>query len=96
MNQGEMVERLAWEFNLPKAEARRIFKFFLEEISKDLMVGERVYFRGFGSFEKAKREARDVRHPQTGEMMTIPEHYTVKFNPSEELEEMVNRTEGKK
>ena len=94
MNQGEMVERLAWEFNLPKAEARRILKFFLEEMKKDLMVGERVYFRGFGSFEKVKREEREVRHPQTGEMMTIPEHYTVKFNPSEELEEMVGEKEN--
>jgi len=53
-----------------------------------------VCFRRFSFFEKVKREERKVRHPQSGEMMTIPEPYTAKFNPSEELEEMVDGREG--
>ena len=93
MNQGEMVERIAWEFNLTKAESERILKFILEEMKKDLMVGERVYFRGFGAFHKEKRSEREVRHPETGKLIKIPEHFTVDFNPSKSLEELVNQTD---
>jgi len=90
MNEGDLVEKIAWEFNLSEAETHRIIEFALEEMSKDLMVGERVYFRDFGALHKEQRQQRRVKHPETGEWLTIPEHYTVDFRPSEALEERVN------
>jgi len=85
MNQEELTQAVAKKFFLTKAESRKIIKLILTEITKDLKKGERVYFRGFGSFIKEKRARKKVRHPKTGNLITIPERTTVAFNPSKNL-----------
>ena len=85
MNQGELTLSIAKRFFITQVESREIIKFILSQITEDLKKGERVYFRGFGSFTKEKRSSRKVRHPKTGKIITIPERTTVDFNPSKEL-----------
>ena len=85
MNQGELTLAVSKRFFLTQAEAGEIIKFILAEITEDLKKGERISFRGFGSFNKEKRSSRKVRHPETGKIITIPERITVDFNPSESL-----------
>lgn len=85
MNQRELTRAIAKEFFLTQTESRRIIKFILAEIAKDLKKNKRVLLYGFGSFAKEKRKARKVRHPGTGKIITIPERTTVDFNPSASL-----------
>jgi len=85
MNQGELTLAISKRFFLTQVESREIIKFILSKITEDLREGERVYFRGFGSFAKEKRSQKKVRHPKTGRIITIPERTTVDFDPSQEL-----------
>ena len=85
MNQRELTRAISRRFFLTQRESREIIKFILAQITKNLKAGERVYFRGFGSFTQEKRSSRKVRHPQTGKMITIPERTTIDFNPSKLL-----------
>jgi len=85
MNQKELTISISKRFFLTQAESQEIIKFILTEITEDLKKGERISLRGFGSFNKAKRSSRKVRHPETGKIITIPERITVDFNPSESL-----------
>ena len=85
MNQGGLTLAIAKRFFLTQVESGEIIKFILARITEDLKKGERVYFRGFGSFDKEKRKSKKVRHPETGEIITIPKRTTVDFNPSESL-----------
>lgn len=85
MNQGDLTLAIAKRFFLTQVESQEIIKFILAEITKDLKKGERISLRGFGSFTKAKRSSRKVRHPKTGKIITIPERITVDFDPSQEL-----------
>ena len=85
MNQGELTLAISKRFFLTQVESREIIKFILSKITEDLKKGERVYFRGFGSFAKEKRSSKNVRHPGTGKIITIPERTTVDFDPSPEL-----------
>jgi len=85
MNQGDLTLAISKRFFLTQVEAGEIIKFILLGVTKDLKKGERVYLRGFGSFNKEKRESKKVRHPKTGKIITIPERTTVAFNPSELL-----------
>ena len=85
MNQGELALAISKRFFLTQVESGEIIKFILSRITEDLKKGERIYFRGFGSFDKEKRESKKVRHPETGKIITIPERITVDFNPSESL-----------
>lgn len=82
MNQGELTLVISKRFFLTQVESREIIKFILSRITEDLKKGERVYLRGFGSFTKEKRSSRNVRHPKTGKIITIPERTTVDFDPS--------------
>jgi nucleoid DNA-binding protein len=85
MNQGELTLAIAKRFFLTQVESQEIIKFILAEIAGDLKKGKRISLRGFGSFTKEKRSSKKVRHPKTGEIITIPERITVDFNPSESL-----------
>jgi len=85
MNQGNLALAISKRFFLTQVESGEIIKFILSRVTEDIKKGERVYFRGFGSFDKEKRSSKKVRHPQTGKIITIPERTTVDFNPSESL-----------
>ena len=85
MNQGELTAGIAKRFSLTPAESRDIIKFIIAKIATELKRGERVYFRGFGSFTREKRSSKKRRHPKTGKMITIPGGITVEFNPSKRL-----------
>ncbi|MBU4287798.1 MAG: HU family DNA-binding protein [Proteobacteria bacterium] len=85
MNQKELTLAITKRFFLTHVESKEIIKFILSRITEDLKKGERVYFRGFGSFTKEKRASKKVRHPATGKIITIPERITIDFDPSKSL-----------
>lgn len=85
MNQNDLTRAIAKRFFLTQVESGEIINFILSRITEDLKKGERVYLRGFGSFLKEKRSSKKVRHPETGEIITIPERTAVDFNPSKAL-----------
>ena len=79
MNFNELTRRMALEFPMTQAEARKILRFILDEIAKEVSNCTRVYFRGFGSFMKELKPARRYRDPVTGQMKTSPEDLRVRF-----------------
>jgi len=85
MTERTLSDAIAKQFFLTKVESKEIIQLLLSIFSESLAHGERVYLRGFGSFSKKKRAAKKVRHPKTGQMMTLPERVTVDFNPSNKL-----------
>lgn len=48
---------------------------------------EDVVITGFGSFRHKIKKEKNVRHPTTGEIITMPERDIVKFTPSQLLSE---------
>jgi len=85
MTHGDIALAISKRFFLTQTESGEIVKFILSSMTEDLKAGERVYFRGFGSFIKETRSAKKVRHPKTGKIITIPQRVTVDFNPSTDL-----------
>ena len=89
MNLLSISTSIAEEFNLSKAESRRIVKHIISEISEDLSAGERVYFRGFGAFHRITRPEKKYRNIKTGKIETKPAYNDVRFNPSSQLKDLV-------
>lgn len=85
MNEGDLTLAVSKRFFLTRVEAGEIIRFILSKTTEDLTKGKRVYFRGFGSFIKEMRSSKKVRHPKTGQIITIPERITIDFNPSGKL-----------
>lgn len=56
-----------------------VFDFLGETIYQDK---EDVVIYGFGSFKHKKTAPKRVKHPSTGEMMTMPPRDMIKFTPS--------------
>src|SRR5687768_15357941 len=71
MNKSELIQHIADEHELSRAQAMRIVNSMFDPntgvIAKALKKGDSVSITGFGTFEQRKRGARTFRNPQTGE-----------------------------
>ena len=72
MTKAELVEFIAEQADLTKADAGRALEAVMEGITSGLKKSGKVTLVGFGTFTAKKRDARTGRNPQTGESMIIP------------------------
>ena len=89
MNKAELVEAMASESGLSKADAKKALDAFINTTTKALKKEDRVALVGFGSFSVSERAARKGRNPQTGKEINIKAKKVVKFKPGAELAEKV-------
>ncbi len=89
MNKAELIDAIASEAKLTKADAKKALDAFIDTTTKALKKGDRVALVGFGSFSVAKREARKGRNPQSGKEINIPAKKVVKFKAGAELADKV-------
>ncbi|MBP7148061.1 MAG: HU family DNA-binding protein [Acidobacteria bacterium] len=91
MNKAELIDKIAADTGITKVAAARAIESMIEGVATSLRKGERMALVGFGTFTVAKRKGRTGRNPQTGATLVIPEKTIVRFRPSKELEEILNR-----
>ena len=89
MNKADLVEAIASDASLTKADARRALDAFVCATTKSLRSGNRVALVGFGSFSISKRKARTGRNPQTGATIQIPAKKVVRFKAGADLAKTV-------
>ncbi|MFM1831909.1 MAG: Integration host factor subunit beta [Planctomycetota bacterium] len=77
----ELVDRIAADSNLSRADVKRTIQAFLDEVIEELDKGNRLEFRDFGVFEIRQRAARRAQNPKTLEQVEVPARRTVKFKP---------------
>ncbi|MFI5149740.1 MAG: HU family DNA-binding protein [Bacteroidia bacterium] len=91
MNKAELIDAIASEAKISKAEAGRAVDGFVNATTKALKKGDRVALVGFGSFSVAKRNARTGRNPQTGKTIQIKAKKVAKFKAGADLAKAVNK-----
>ncbi|MFC2136763.1 HU family DNA-binding protein [Bacteroidota bacterium] len=89
MNKAQLIDSIASEAKLTKADAKKALDAFIKATTGALKKGDRVALVGFGSFSVAKRNARTGRNPQTGKPITIAAKKVVKFKAGSELADAV-------
>ncbi len=89
MTKEQMIEKMAEEAGITKAQATRAMKSMITNITKSLKKGNKVTFVGFGSFGITKRKARLGRNPQTGAEIRIPAAKVPKFKAGKALKDAV-------
>lgn len=85
MNKAELIESIATDAGLSKADSKKALDAFITATTKSLKKGDRVALVGFGSWSVSKRSARIGRNPQTGKEIKIPAKKVVKFKAGAEL-----------
>ena len=90
MTKQELVEFVAKEANLTKAEALRALDAVLAGVTKGLKKDKKVALVGFGTFAAKKRAAREGINPLTKEKIKIPAKMAVSFKAGSKLKDAVN------
>ncbi|NLL94080.1 MAG: HU family DNA-binding protein [Clostridiales bacterium] len=91
MNKAELVAAVAAKTELTKKDSEKALKAFIEVVTEELKKGDKVQLVGFGTFEVAKRAAREGRNPQTGKVMKIAASKAPKFKAGKALKDEVNK-----
>ncbi len=85
MNKQELIEAIAKETGLSKADSKRALEAFTGTVKKQLKKGNAVRLIGFGTFSVRKRKARKGINPQTGAKIMIKARKVPHFAPGSEL-----------
>ena len=90
MNKAELIDAIAADAGLSKADAKRALDGFVNATADALKKGDRISLVGFGSFSVSNRAARTGRNPQTGKEIQIAAKNVVRFKAGSELSGKVN------
>lgn len=85
----DLVQRIADSTGQTKVLVRDVIQRFLDEVSGELVRGNRLEFRKFGVFEVRIRPGRIAQNPKTLEKVTVPEKRVVKFKVGNVLKKRV-------
>jgi len=89
MNKGELVDAIAKDAGLSKADAGKALNAFVSNVTGSLKKGNAVQLIGFGTFSISKRAARTGRNPQTGAAIKIAAKKVAKFKAGKALADTV-------
>jgi DNA-binding protein HU-beta len=90
MNKGDLIDAVAGEAGLSKADATRAVESVISAITEALKAGKQVSLVGFGTFTVKKRAARTGRNPRTGEAIEIRASKVPGFRAGKALKDAVN------
>ncbi|MBU2018853.1 MAG: HU family DNA-binding protein [Bacteroidetes bacterium] len=90
MNKAELIDSIASESGLTKADAKRALDGFVAVTAGALKKGDKISLVGFGTFGVSARAARTGRNPQTGKEIKIAAKNVVRFKAGSDLSAKVN------
>jgi len=90
MSKQNLIDTIAVQQELTKADAGRAVDAMVAAITKALKKGDTVTLVGFGTFSVGKRAARSGRNPRTGDTIKIKSAKVPKFRPGKALKDAVN------
>jgi len=90
MNKSELIDAVAADSGLTKADTERALKSFMGTITDTLKNGDQVTLIGFGTFLVRERKARTGRNPRTGESIQIKAANNPAFKAGKALKDAVN------
>ena len=92
MNKSELIEAIASDANVSKADAGRALDAFIKNVTSTLAKRGNVAISGFGSFQTRDRAARKGINPRNpSETINIPAATVPAFKPGKQLKEAVNK-----
>ena len=90
MNKSQLVEAVAADSGLSKADTSRAIESLLDTVTKTLKKGDEVSITGFGKFSVVKRAARQGVNPRTGERVKTKASKAPKFSAGATLKQAVS------
>ena len=90
MSKTDLVNYIAEETGLTKADATRALEAVVSGITKGLKEEGKVTLTGFCTFTAKAKEAKEGRNPRTGETVHIPAKTAVVIKAGTKLKDALN------
>ena len=90
MTKTDLVNYIAEEAGLTKADATRALDAFMGGVTEGLKKEGKVTLTGFATFEKVHKAASTSRNPRTGEPVKVPARNVAKIKAGSKLKEALN------
>lgn len=72
------------------ASLKRIVDAVFDSIKGEVVAGNEVLIKNFGTFKTVDRAEREARNIKTGELIKVPAHKSVKFSAGSDFKKSVN------
>ena len=89
MKKSELIEQVAKDARIKKAEAKRAVESVEKNLVESLKKDGRAVLPGLGVFKLRSRSARQGRNPKTGEPVQIAARKIVTFKTSRKLKKAI-------
>ncbi|OTG82595.1 DNA-binding protein HU [Acinetobacter sp. ANC 5054] len=89
MNKSELIDAIAENGGLSKADAGKALDATIAAVTSALKAGDTVTLVGFGTFSVKERAARTGRNPQTGATLEIKASKVPSFKAGKGLKDSV-------
>lgn len=90
MSKTELVDFMAEEAGLTKADASRAYDAVVKGVTNGLKKDGKVTLTGFVTFTAKKKAATTARNPRTGESVPVPARTAVTIKAGSKLKEALN------
>lgn len=90
MSKAELVNFIAEEAGLSKADATRALDAMNKGVIKGLKESGKVALTGFVTFTAKNKEASTARNPKTGEVVPVPARVAVTIKADSKLKDALN------
>lgn len=91
VKKSDLVSKISSQTGLVASDTKIIVDELINAINNELLSGNTIELRGFGTFAVKNRKARTARNLSTGEKVFVPSRKDITMKPSNELKELVNR-----
>ncbi len=91
VKKSDLVSKIAEQTGLAAVDTKIIIDELITAINEELISGNTIELRGFGTFSIKNRSARWARNLSTGETVFVPEKKDIAMKPAKELKELVNK-----
>ena len=89
MKKTELIDKIAANANLGKADAKKALDATIAAIKDALVAGDKVQLIGFGTFTITEKPAREGINPATKQKITIAAKKVAKFKAGAELADAI-------
>lgn len=96
MTKADIVNEIAKNTGINKADVLETVETFMEVVRESLADNENVYLRGFGSFIVKKRAQKTARNISKNTTIIIPEHNIPAFKPAKAFVNLVKEQTKRK
>lgn len=94
MTKEEIVTRASRKTGYGRHVVERVVDELAREIIGAMERGEKVQFRGFGTFQMVERAERVARNPHTNEEVKVPAKRVPVFKPGNAMKKVLVKEEG--